>query len=583
VRTKLSSGGTWSDWLNNGNVTSKARELTDTEAATYGGTVAIYIEVKAVDIWGNESTVSSTNVNAIQSTGDFILDECLGWSKLLAMSPENIIEDASWEASDNDIAWTYFENGFDVQQTEVHSGANACHAQGNSTTHAMYQRVYIEVKPGEQYYLEAYSKTSAGANGTYRPIYVGFYDETKTFVSSDGILALAAPQTSWTKSNCFVEVPAGCYFMRIGICVNTSATTGDFYFDDLFAKRAVLTEFIVNAAITNAKIADLAVDDAKINDLSADKINAGMIVARAYSTADATTYLTSAYSSGSTLTMKDTTNFSSSGSGFIIDSSNDRDWFTWTGKTATTLTGCVGLAGAHSIGAVVIESGQAIVMSDLVNELRFFGDRYDGTVEELCNIGIKQDGSDYIIIGAGTYNSTRVAVKGKSSTVALWGQTSGNGSTSVIGYASGTGATGGLFDGNTGYGVRCAGDMAPLVIERYTASGIPSHNSYTGSIFLSSDNLLCLNVSPSTSGTTWRALALKRYTGSTAINVTNGNTQSIATGYSGSTYTCSFSFNKTSGSYRDVGFYYERGTGYIYFWNSSGGTVQGTLYWDILT
>lgn len=56
------------------------------------------------------------------------------------------------------------------------------------------------------------------------------------------------------------------------------------------------------------------------------------------------------------LTVGDTTDFPASGSGVIRENGpTDIDFFSWTGKTPTTLTGCTGVL-AHSIGATVCDA-----------------------------------------------------------------------------------------------------------------------------------------------------------------------------------------------------------------------------------
>ena len=114
------------------------------------------------------------------------------------------------------------------------------------------------------------------------------------------------------------------------------------------------------------------------------------------------TYLSSSCNAADgTLNVGDTTDFATDGgnpvTAWIIDSANDRDAFTYTGKTDTTLTGCSGVL-AHTVSAankpLVVPYIEGMYMSDCTNELRFFGNRGDGTIEELANIGIKQDGAD---------------------------------------------------------------------------------------------------------------------------------------------------------------------------------------------
>ena len=127
------------------------------------------------------------------------------------------------------------------------------------------------------------------------------------------------------------------------------------------------------------------------------------------------TYLTASCVSGdTTLHVKDTIDLSASGSGWIIDSANDRDEISWTGKTSTTLTGVTG-ALAHTVSPtnipVIIPAVKAAVLADVVNEMRVYADRGDGTIEEMVSLG--GGGSDPAI-QAGSTDSTVIALNAMS-------------------------------------------------------------------------------------------------------------------------------------------------------------------------
>lgn len=83
------------------------------------------------------------------------------------------------------------------------------------------------------------------------------------------------------------------------------------------------------------------------------------------------------------------------------------------------------------------------------NEIHFYGDRGDTTVEELATIGIKTSGSDTIIGYFGSSNSSRVAVYGESDdSIGVWGTGNSAGSVGVrgtapIGVYANTATTGG--------------------------------------------------------------------------------------------------------------------------------------------
>lgn len=173
-----------------------------------------------------------------------------------------------------------------------------------------------------------------------------------------------------------------------------------------------------NRIITqSANIATAVIISAHIQSVNADTINAGSIRGinvQGSSHVTKGTYLTaSCATAAATLYVKDTTDFATAGTASFIDSANDRDAFTYTGKTSTTLTGCSGVL-AHTLSSanipLVIPNVKSIVMADVVNELRFFGDRGDGTIEELASIGITYTTVYDNILTLGSITNTRRAI-----------------------------------------------------------------------------------------------------------------------------------------------------------------------------
>lgn len=126
-------------------------------------------------------------------------------------------------------------------------------------------------------------------------------------------------------------------------------------------------------------------------------------------------HLTTATSNGSTtVSLMDASGFPSSGAGYIIGATNNKDAFTWTGKSGNNLTGCSGVL-THSAGAIVIHD-QSVVISSDVDEVYGYGDRGDGTLAELYSLGITSVGGDGIIINAGSTSSgySRAGLRGAS-------------------------------------------------------------------------------------------------------------------------------------------------------------------------
>ena len=214
------------------------------------------------------------------------------------------------------------------------------------------------------------------------------------------------------------------------------------------------------------------------------------------------------------LTLDDTADFAASGSGQIVDSTNDRDAFSWTGKTATTLTGCTGVL-AHPIGASVVSlatSSKSILINDETNEIRFYGNRGDGTIEELASIGVTSSGGDFIVGLFGSDNSSRMGMSGRSDS-GTGGHGKSNTGNGLFGYStSATGVNGesssgaGVF-GTSGssVGVKCqtsSTTQGALLIVPKTSDTDPSAGT-KGEFYVRSSGVLRFH-----DGTSWKTVTV---------------------------------------------------------------------------
>lgn len=226
----------------------------------------------------------------------------------------------------------------------------------------------------------------------------------------------------------------------------------------------------ITSANASTYIASAAIGSAQIGSVNADTITTGSLRGINVNSSSYTTkgsYLTVAATGGATtLNVKDTTDFPASGSGWIIDTTNDA--FTYTGKTATTLTGGSGVL-AHSSGATIIPQANGMVIDSATNEMRFFGDRGDGTILELASIGKRPFGSDFAVgyFGASTMTGAVSALvaesAGSSPTLVSYSYGAGSGISGNAFSAAGvrgfsTTGQGGFFTSSTGYGVYAEGN-----------------------------------------------------------------------------------------------------------------------------
>lgn len=301
-------------------------------------------------------------------------------------------------------------------------------------------------------------------------------------------------------------------YLQNGVVLRTVAAAASlklFAAGSLFALGDTLTNmkwqpngFGVKIDSSNAStyIADAAIGSAHIGSLNADVITSGSV--RGISVVSAThatqgSYLTAlALLAATTLTLKDTSDFhASGGTCHVMDTTNDRDVFTYTGKTTTTLTGCSGVL-AHNSGAFIIpvitnSVHQKIVALDKqTNELRFWGDRGDGTTEELASIGVTGFSSDSVVGQFGSINSgaSRIGVVGQSYS-AQGGVFSSQTDAGLVGSAGSSGVGFGVFGttatvggagvyGAPGYPYSLVGP--PSTVAAYGVRGDATHSAYAG-------------------------------------------------------------------------------------------------------
>lgn len=190
-------------------------------------------------------------------------------------------------------------------------------------------------------------------------------------------------------------------------------------------------------------------------------------------------------------------------------------WLKWDGS-ALELSG--NITGSTITGSTLqtATTGQRFIVSAVDGEAHFYGDRGDGTIEELATVGISETGSDWVIGRFGSSQSTHVAInaeaKGSTSviqaishpSVPLTGAaitaSSDIGVAVIATTASGAAVIGQASDG--GYGGRfnevsgTAG--APILIAPRSTPGAPTHAAGKGALAVDSNGVLYINISGST-------------------------------------------------------------------------------------
>ncbi|MEQ6475149.1 hypothetical protein [Comamonas sp. wu1-DMT] len=152
----------------------------------------------------------------------------------------------------------------------------------------------FDAKPGEKFYVETATRTSADFTGTATILRARFNNGVGTSMGSGTGSIQIIPGTSWAVSSCEITAPAGCvdgFFEP-----NVSAGTGSVEIAYIRAYRMTSGELIVDGAITAAKIAAKTITAAEIaagaitaaelgaNSVTAGKIAAGTVTANELAT-----------------------------------------------------------------------------------------------------------------------------------------------------------------------------------------------------------------------------------------------------------------------------------------------------------
>lgn len=224
-------------------------------------------------------------------------------------------------------------------------------------------------------------------------------------------------------------------------------------------------------------------------------------------------YLTQACAAGTTtLYVHNTADFPASGSGWIIDSTNDRDEISWTGKTTTTLTGVTGVL-AHAAGMTIIPKVKSIVIDSVTNEMRFFASispAYPDNIIECASIGLSGAAIDSVaVFGSEVENFNRVAIVAKSRVTAISATAYNN--TSIVSVHKGAyiNVSDAAVSGNSdnGVGAYFWGASGAITLGYTDISVAPTHSAFFGTLVVNNLGVLYINTTKvggyPDKGTTW--------------------------------------------------------------------------------
>ncbi len=505
VRTKITSGGSWSSFAPIAE-NSYTRMLTAAEIAASGKTPDIYFEVKTIDLFGNASSATAANVAAIYY-GITTLDvDELSADLINVGSLRGInVQAGSFMTKGSYLTAAISANLLNANQENVETnttgftGTNATLTRDTSTFKAGAASLRI-VTPGAG--LSVAAINGSQIYGAYTTAWACAYGATRTFAA-------------WIYSDGTCDVKLRVVELdNAGNVLATNLSTEHTAAASWNRIRMVFTP-------SNASCVGVMIYIYNSSEVAGTMYADGMQWASGDISSDPTI-----------LEVKDTTDFASSGSGWIIDTTNDRDAIAWTGKTATALTGCSGVL-AHNNGAVIIPKAQSIIIDNAVNELRFFGAAAAGVTEELGSIGLANYMATAVIasfgsqtsgngkIGVQGYSDTNAGISGTSvSGFGVWGfcdagsTTPGSGSCGVGGkgyfglYGKAktfeSGAYGIYADGSAGTGGYFKGAQGAFQLGNTGSASAPSHSAEHGTFCMTTNGVVYVNTSSPSPGTTWQ-------------------------------------------------------------------------------
>ncbi len=170
---------------------------------------------------------------SVDTANGYVIDNGVG-------SPGNLLVNPSFEAglTDADSGWRLNAGGNPIaiinDPANARSGNKALRITPTGGSSTAYSKLY-EVTPGDMLYLEGYAKSAVGTNGG-GGLEMQFYDKDRGLLTFEDS-GVTPGVNSYVLSSVTATVPANAKYVEVYPWVDTTSTTGTWYFDDLYFKR----------------------------------------------------------------------------------------------------------------------------------------------------------------------------------------------------------------------------------------------------------------------------------------------------------------------------------------------------------
>lgn len=133
------------------------------------------------------------------------------------------------------------------------TGNNALAITASSSNIDAFAGSFYEINAGESLFLSGWVKNTAGANGN-AGIQITWYNKDKTVISNATAYG-NTPGTTYIQRVVGATAPAGTVYAKVSATVRNTATTGTFYFDDMYMKRNLESADMTYRNATNSTTA----------------------------------------------------------------------------------------------------------------------------------------------------------------------------------------------------------------------------------------------------------------------------------------------------------------------------------------
>lgn len=199
--------------------------------------------------------VEAPGLKANSITGDKIAADTISAKNIAIGDFTNVAYGGEFNDAADLVNWT-LPAGVTYTTTLPQAGVGCLAVAASGSVRTVLLTSSVAVRPGDQFNIEFWYKTTSDANGTSSNSKFRIGDQANSILTS---IAFDPVQTSWTKLTGSYTVPAsGVTDLQLNIMFNHSV--GTVWFDSLVMRKRVGATLIEDGSITTAKVISSGID-----------------------------------------------------------------------------------------------------------------------------------------------------------------------------------------------------------------------------------------------------------------------------------------------------------------------------------